>query len=111
MTSQPEAADAGRPDLRTYALKLERVRPDEFDNLDRAEKYASLRGGAERARQRLAARIKAEGLDEEIVELGDPTAFNVIFAKSTPEGAERLRKAPGVVSVVEDLDIPLGGRE
>lgn len=107
MTGKPEAADDKNPQLKTYALRIERVRPDTFDSFDRAEKYESLRGGADQTRRQIIDWIEAEGLGEEIVDLGDPTAFSLIFAKSTPAGAERLRDAPGVLSVIEDPDIPL----
>ena len=107
MSDRPETADKRHPDLKTYAVRLERSRSEGFEEFDRAEKYRALRSASEEVRRQIAQWVEAEGLVDEIVELGDPTAFSLLFVKSTAEGAQRLRDAPGVVSVVEDPEFPL----
>jgi hypothetical protein len=107
MSDRSEPADERQQDFKTYAIRLARNRPEGFGSLDRAEKYRVLHAGTDDVRKQLIEWIEAEGLAGEIVELGEPTAFSLLFARSTPEGAKRLRDAPGVVSVITDPELPL----
>ena len=52
-----------------------------------------------RLREQLIGWIKEQGLLEEVAQVGEPTAFNMLFVVCTPRVAEQLVQAPGVVSV------------
>ncbi|MBV7339501.1 hypothetical protein KFU94_67085 [Chloroflexi bacterium TSY] len=53
--------------------------------------------------------IEEKHLCDQLVQLGSPTAFNVIFAEGTLALAEALQQAPGVLEVAQigDLQIEL----
>jgi hypothetical protein len=93
----------------TLAVQLERPSPKALGQYDRAQKYRILRDNTSQTRDKLIAWIEDQGLSDEVYRIGDPTAFNLLFIDATPEVAERLAKAPGVVSVSasEDIEVDL----
>jgi hypothetical protein len=95
----------------TLAVQLERPSPKALDQYDRAQKYRILRDNTSQARDKLIAWIDDQGLSEEVYRIGDPTAFNLLFIDATASVAERLAKAPGVVSVSASegmqVDLPM----
>jgi len=93
----------------TLAVQLERPSPKALGQYDRAQKYRILRDNTSQARDKLIAWIDDQGLSDEVYRIGDPTAFNLLFIDATAKVAERLAKAPGVVSVSasEDIEVDL----
>jgi hypothetical protein len=72
--------------------------------LTRGERYRARRAAAQRHRQELEAWLEREGLVAEVSAIGEATAFDLLFAKVTPEAAAALQHAPDVVAVT-----PAGG--
>jgi len=68
--------------------------------VDRGERYRLLRVKAEEHRQQLETWIADEGLEEQVKQLGEATAFDLLFARVTPAAADALQHAPGVVAVM-----------
>ena len=80
-------------------LTLERPHADLLKGTDRGERYRLLMAHAEEQRQRLAHWVEDQGLCDEIVHLGEPNSFHVLFVRCTPEAARRFVRAPGVIDV------------
>ena len=64
-----------------------------------------LRDNAQRHRAELQAWIAREGLEDEVRDLGDALAFDLLFVTATPQGAAALNRAPGVVAVRAATDL------
>lgn len=75
--------------------------------LDRQEKYRLLNAHNSQARLRLSDWLKAHDLADEVVSLSRGTAFNLLFMEATPDVAEKIRHAPGVLSVSQVGDVPV----
>lgn len=78
---------------------FERPSSEELAHYNRAEKRNILQENTARLRERIISWIKDQGLEGEIAQTGEPTAFNVLFVICTPKAAEQLVNAPGVISV------------
>lgn len=72
---------------------------DEDEQLPRSERYRRMHADAQRHRQQLEAWIEGEGLADEIKDIGETTAFDLLFVKVTPQAASALRRAPDVIAV------------
>ena len=69
------------------------------DQLTRGELYRQRRADTRRHRQELEAWLEREGLAGEVSDIGEATAFDLLFAKVTPAAAAALQHAPGVIAV------------
>ena len=75
------------------------------DQLSRGERYQRRCAAAQRHRQELEAWLDREGLQGEVSDIGEATAFDLLFARVTPEAAAALQHAPGVVAVTPAADL------
>ncbi len=93
-------------------VTLERPSSQELAEYNRDRKYQVLRSNSVEFKEGLVHWIEEQGLSHEVAEIGDATAFNVLFVVCTPQVAERLVQAPGVVrvSLVGDFRVDLRGR-
>jgi hypothetical protein len=76
------------------------------EKLSRGERYRQLKDNAERHREELQAWIANVGLENDVKDVGDALAFDLLFATVTPEAAAALKEAPGVVAVRPAPDSP-----
>lgn len=100
----------GSPDVpATVQMKVTVERPsaEELSRCDRGEKFRMLleRNGQHRAE--LIEWIQEHGLSDQVTRIGEATAFNILFVEGTPEAAQSLWDAPGVVSVDVTDGFPL----
>ena len=84
--------------------KPDQTRPNQ-EKVSRSERYRRLRANAQRHRDELQAWIASEGLEGEVKDMGDALAFDLLFVTATPQGAEALNRAPGVVAVRPATDL------
>ncbi len=124
MSAAPSASNAGGTGHSTQWLNVmvefsrtntyDQDRPDQYrptqEKMSRSERYHRLRDNAQRHRAELEAWIASEGLEEEVRDMGDALAFDLLFVTATPQGAAALNRAPGVVAVraATDLTGPSG---
>jgi hypothetical protein len=87
------------PAMVKVMVTLERPSSQELAGYDRNTKYQILRNNNIEFKEGLVHWIEEQGLSHEVAEIGDATAFNVLFLVCTPHVAERLLQAPGVVNV------------
>lgn len=73
--------------------------PADDGELTRGERYQRRRDAAQRHRAELEAWVHSAGLAPEVKDIGEATAFDLLFARVTPHAAAALHEAPGVVSV------------
>jgi hypothetical protein len=88
-------------------ITLERPRSAELVKFDRKEKFRVLQKNSEELRTGLMAWIKEQGLADEVVYIGMPTAFNLLFVKCTRHAVQQLLRAPGVVDAAVTDDTRL----
>jgi len=86
-------------DMVKVMVTLERPSSQELAGYNREMKYQVLRNNSIEFKEGLVHWIEDQGLSHEVAEVGDVTAFNVLFIVCTPHVAQRLVQAPGVVSV------------
>lgn len=91
-------------DMVSVAVVVDRPSSEDLAGHSRAEKYLALRKNASGVRDRLIDWISEQGLAAEVYQVGQPTAFNLLFVVATPGVAERLAQAPGVISVTPSQD-------
>lgn len=93
----------------TVMLTLERPSPQDLSHFGRAQKYLALKSNATQIRGQLMDWLQERGLADEVLRVGQPTAFNTLFVTSTLGVAEQLTRAPGVVDVrpAEDFQVDL----
>ena len=93
-----------------WAVTVTRPAPDELADLDRAQKYQLLEDNSARWREELLRWLKEHGLADQVADVSQPTAFNMLFVTATSSVAERLANAPGVISVTQAgefaIDLP-----
>ncbi|MBW7883620.1 MAG: hypothetical protein H3C34_13470 [Caldilineaceae bacterium] len=87
-------------------VEIERPSAASLVAYSRSERYKILRQNAETRRAALEAWAAREGLCDKITVLKTATAFNLLFVKCTPDAAEQLPHAPGVVEVLLAGDLP-----
>jgi hypothetical protein len=92
------------------AVTLERPASEELAHYNRAEKYKILRENTAKHREKLVAWVTEQGLSEGVAQIGEPTTFNMLSVVCTPDVAEQLTQAPGVVGVARSrgfqVDLP-----
>ena len=70
------------------------------DQLTRSERLRLVQDDAQRHRRELEEWLDHEGLAGEVNAIGEATAFDLLFAKVTPQAAAALEHAPDVVAVM-----------
>jgi len=73
--------------------------PNDDGQLTRGERYQRRQAAAQRHRDELEAWLHSAGLAGEVKDIGEATAFDLLFVRVTPHAAAALHDAPGVVSV------------
>jgi hypothetical protein len=74
------------------------------DQLTRGERLRLMQADAQRHRRALEEWLDHEGLAGEVSAIGEATAFDLLFAKVTPQAAAALEHAPDVVAVMPTSD-------
>ena len=119
MSAAPSASGAGGTGHSTQWMNVmvefshtntyDRDKPDQDrpsqEKMSRSERYRRLRDNAQRHRDELRAWIASEGLQDEVRDMGDALAFDLLFVTATPQGAAALNRAPGVVAVRPATDL------
>jgi hypothetical protein len=107
---QQDTEYSSSSDTMNIAVYIERPSSEELKEYNRSQKYQILRSSAEKWREKIANWIESQGLSDEVHEVRTVTAFDVLFATSTPKGAKELENAPGVVGISAspefDVDLP-----
>ena len=80
-------------------LTLEQPDAARLAPLDRGTRYQTLMAEATAQRQMIQQWLENQGLANEVVRLGTPNTFNVLFICCTPRVVRQLHRAPGVVDV------------
>jgi hypothetical protein len=75
------------------------------EQLSRGERYRQRCAEAQRHRQELEAWLDREGLRSEVKDIGEATAFDLLFARATPQAAAAMQHAPEVVAVTPAGDL------
>lgn len=93
----------------TFMVTLERPPANELVDYNVAEKYQLLKDLSEDALRSLRAWIEKQGLADQVVRIGPPTTFSVLFITGSPKLGKELTKAPRVIDVVptEDFRVDL----
>ena len=77
MPVEPMQADRFS-DMIKIAVVLERPSAEELAQYNRAEKYKVLQENTAKLRKQIIAWIEKQGLSEEVSQIGEPTAFNIL---------------------------------
>ncbi|HAJ35609.1 MAG TPA: hypothetical protein DCL15_07935 [Chloroflexi bacterium] len=85
-------------------LEIERPSTDELAAYPRDERYRRLRANTEAHRRQLTGWIDMQHLADEVALISPATGFNLLFVKCTPNAAQALAHAPGVVDVMYTND-------
>lgn len=88
-------------------LLLDSEEPETQPEDDRGVAYDFLIEESHRAREQLIGWLKGQGLWDEVKELGEPNAFNIIPCICSSRVAALIHQAPGV-GLVTPGDIPIG---
>ena len=80
-------------------VTVERPPAEELAAYNRGDKYKQLLASNGQHRAELIDWIADHDLSDQVTQVGEATAFNVLFVEGTPEAAQSLSHAPGVVSV------------
>ena len=91
-----------------FMVRVNRPSSKELAGIDRAEKYKLLKANSVNRKDEIKAWIRAHGLDAEVFEIEEPTAFNMLFITCTPKVAEQLEHADAVVSVSRSPEFSVG---
>lgn len=89
----------GATNVVSALVTLDRPLPASFAECDRGDKYAILLDNTQQQRSQLLHWIADHGLADEVLRVGAPTTFNLLFVCCTRHAADQLAKAPGVKEV------------
>lgn len=90
-----------------WMVVVARPDADALATYDRGQKYRLLQENTATRREALITWLSSQGLMDQVANVGDPTAFNLLFVTATPAAGQRLADAPGVLSVSQVGDIGL----
>ncbi len=88
-------------------VEVERPAPATLEGLNRGERYRALKQNASEHKVELEQWLESEGLCEKILHISDATTFNILFVHCTPDAAEAIAHAPGVIEVLPTEEIPV----
>ena len=80
-------------------VTVERPSPEELAAYNRRDKYQRLLANNDQHRAELLEWINEHDLADQVTQVGEATAFNVIFVEGTRAATQSLSDAPGVISV------------
>lgn len=100
----------GRPDWVTILVTMEQPSQEALAGLDRSQRHDLLSDYANQRYHALIDWIDDQDLEREFKRIGSPTLFSTVTMISTPRGAKLIRKAPGVVNVVDGANLVLNGQ-
>lgn len=83
-------------------VTIDRPNAESLVGCNRKEKFDILLENAQRQRTQLLQWIQEHDLADEVVRIGAPTSFNLLFVQCTPHAALQLAHAPGVVDIALD---------
>ena len=88
-------------------VEIERPTSAALEGLDRGERYRTLKQNAREHKVELEHWLEEKGLCEEILHISEATTFNILFVHCTPDAAEAIAHAPGVIEVLPAEEIPV----
>ena len=97
-----------RTNMHDFVVEVERPTSAELAAYSRAERYRRLRANTEAHRTQLETWLETEDLCSEVADMRAGTGFNLIFVECTPNVAEKLVRAPGVVDVLPAGELEAG---
>ncbi len=100
-------ADKNLPCASSVVVVFDRLALAEPVELNRSEMLRTKRDYYRTCRQHLVGWIEGQGLSGEVLRIGEPMAFNMLFIDCTPELAEQLVQAPHVVNVFANENFPV----
>ncbi len=74
---------------------------------DRVAKYAAMRAAAKEGRSRVLAWLKQQDVEGQYKRASETTAFGTFTIECSAGVVRKLKRAPGVQSVVRVSDVPL----
>lgn len=99
-TANDAALSSDPAQMVNVVLEIERPPADELAAYPRDERYRRLRANTEAHRRQLKGWIDMQRLTDQVALLSPATGFNLLFVKCTPNAAQALAHAPGVVEVM-----------
>ena len=90
-----------------YLVRIVHPSSEKLAGLSRAEKFTLLNDYSADCKNKIEEWIHAEGLESEVFNIAEPTAFNMLFITCAPEVAERLKNTDVVLSVSRNPDLYL----
>lgn len=108
-TTMPMPAVEPSADRNTVRLMVTVERPpsEELAAYSRRDKFQKLLESNDQHRAELIKWIQSHGLSDQVVQIGEATAFNVLFVEGTAEAAASLWDAPGVIGVDVAREFPM----
>ena len=94
--------------MRGFVVEVERPSSAELATYSRAERYRRLRANTEAHRTQLESWLETQDLCNEVGDMRAGTGFNLIFLECTPNVAEQLIRAPGVIEVLPVGELEAG---
>lgn len=82
-------------------IAFERPSSTTLKQLNRGDRFRTLIKRCEEQRANLLEWAMGHHLQDEILRVGEPTAFNMIFAEVSPRAIEQLLNAPEVEQIVQ----------
>jgi hypothetical protein len=74
---------------------------------DRVSKHAAMRAAAKEGRNRVVAWLREQNVEGQYKRVSEPTAFGTFTVECSATVVRKLKRAPGVQSVVRVSDVPL----
>lgn len=74
---------------------------------DRVSKHAAMRAAARDGRNRVVAWLREQNVEGQYKRVSEPTAFGTFTVECSAGVVRKLKRAPGVQSVVRVSDVPL----
>jgi hypothetical protein len=90
------------------ALVLQRPDDDALSAMDKTEKYNALKHYNSELRDSIITWLKENDLLEDVVDVGEPTVFGILFVTTRPEFVDKLAEAPGVLSASISPEFSVG---
>lgn len=91
--------DSAKSTDERFTLILQRPAEDELAEQDKRGKYTELTDHNATLIDRFRLWLEEHGLTEDVKDISEPTAFSMVFVTTNKEVAQRLKEAPGVLSV------------
>jgi hypothetical protein len=103
---KPTGANQGETSRHLPRFQVILERPA-LTGTNRAEKIHQAREHSLQAYREVKDWIRDHELEDQLVDISEPTAFNILFVTGSADAASRLIEAPHVKRVDSSSDIPL----